>query len=404
MKIAVDYAQHPAFPHSSTSSPAIGRYFAGLDDLWEKLAVGGVAEGKIAETFSVERRHLMADVEQALAEHADPAYRPFVIRAFENSADAILKEVSCVVGANIRRPRHGDDAEAIAQKLRDISVAGFSMKPDVRAKIAKSLAPYMETLREQRRSNGGARCFVAVPSWGEHWQLIKGFLKKNRIEEGISAYAGHPLELAGYALTYSHPDENWFKQCYQDVGLEAPSTVQMHFDEENTSAKSMLYLNDIETDNGPFSYVPRSDASVSSRSQLSFFKYLDFANSNFASTQGVDGGSYNRPLFKSAQLRPYFGRLPSELQGSACLGDDITEGTPLSKFLLEHERQITTSVGDLALFAGGETMHRGGIVQRGERWALQMIYKQPLSYREKVQQQATSFLIRARNRYRELVS
>lgn len=403
MKIAVDYAQHPAFPHSSTSSPAIGQYFAGLDNLWDKLAGGG-AETRIAETFAEERQRLMAGVEQALAEYAGPAYRPFVIKAFENSADAILKEIVCIVEARARRSRHGQDAEAIAQKLRDISVVGFPMAPDLRARIAKSLAPYMETLKEQRRSNGGARCFVAVPSWGEHWQLIKGFLKKNRIEEGISAYAGYPLELSGYALTYSHPDENWFKQCYLDIGLDAPRTVQMHFDEENTSAKSMLYLNDIESDNGPFSYVPRSEASVSSRSQLSFFKYLDFVNSDFASAQGVNGGSYNRPLFRSAQLRPHFGRLPSELQGSACLGDDLLEGTPLSKFLLENERQITTSVGDLALFAGGETMHRGGIVQRGERWALQMIYKQPPSYREKILQQTTSFLVRARNRYRELVN
>lgn len=404
MKIAVDYAQHPAFPHSSTSSPEIGQYFAGLDSLWGRLAGGKAAENTIAETFAAERQRLMNGVEQVLSECTGPAYRPFVIRAFDNSADAILKEIACIVDAKTTRSHHGQEAEAIAQKLRDISVVGFPMEPGLRARIAKSLAPYMETLKEQRRSNGGARCFVAVPSWGEHWQLIKGFLKKNRVEEGISAYAGYPLELSGYALTYSHPDENWFRQCYVDIGLEAPRTVQMHFDEENTSAKSMLYLNDIESDNGPFSYVPRGDASAPSRSQLSFFKYLDFANSDFAAAQGVSGGSYNRPLFKSAQLRPHFGRLPSELQGSACLGDDILEGTPLSKFLLENERQITTSVGDLALFAGGETMHRGGIVQRGERWALQMIYKSPLSYREKVMQQTTSFLIRARARYRELVS
>ena len=128
MKIAVDYAQHPAFPHSSTSSPAIGRYFAGLDSLWESFAGGGVEENKIVETFSVERQRLMADVEQALAEYTDPAYRPFVIRAFENSADAILKEVACVVEAKVRRPHHGH-AETIAQQLRDISVVGFAMEP-----------------------------------------------------------------------------------------------------------------------------------------------------------------------------------------------------------------------------------------------------------------------------------
>jgi hypothetical protein len=407
MKIAIDYSQHPAFRASLRSSapcPLIRQYFADLDNLWGRLVGNEVTESKIAGVFHEERQRLMARIGPELIEHTDPVYRPYVIQAFDRSADAILKEVSCVVMAKITRPRRGRDAEAIAEKLRDVSIVGFPMDATLRESIARSLDPYMNILREQRRTNGGARCFVAVPSWGKHWQLVKGFLKKNRIEEGISAYAGYPLKLSGYALTYSHPDENWFKKCYADIGLDVSSTVQMHFDEDNTSAKSMLYLNDIESDNGPFSYVPRSAAHMPSRSQLSFFKYLDFAQADFARTQAVDGGTYNRALFTSPLLRRHFARLPSELQGSSCLGDDILDDTPLSRFLLENERQITTAVGDLALFAGGETLHRGGIVQRGERWALQMIYRQPPSYREKVLQQTTAFLIRARNRYRELVS
>jgi hypothetical protein len=407
VKLEIDYAQHPAFQapqRLSASCPPIGQYFADLDSLWDALVRRDAASGDIAEEFIAGRRRLMELVTPELAEFTDPSYRPFLAQAFDRSADAIAKEISCVVGAQATDRPHGHDAEAIAEKLRDISTVGFSMAPALRASIAKSLEPYVDILKEQRRSNCGARSFVAVPSWGEHWQLIKRFLKKNRIEEGISAYAGYPLELSGYALTYSHPNESWFRQCYADLGLDAPGTVQMHYDEENTSAKSMLYLNEIESDNGPFSYIPRGALQITSRSRLSFFKSLDYAHADFERTQAVDRGTYNRALFNSPLLRHHFARLPSELQGSSCLGDDILDGTPLSKFLLGHERQITSSVGDLALFAGGETLHRGGVVQRGERWALQMIYKEPPSYRAKILQQTTSLLIRARNRYRDLVS
>jgi hypothetical protein len=407
MKLEIDYAQHPAFrapQRYSATCPIIGRYFADLDNLWDRLVHSEAAGADIADAFYAGRQHLMERIAPELTEFTDPAYRPFLVQAFDRSADAIIKEISRVVGARTARGRQSGDAEAIADELRDVSIVGFPIEPALRARIAKSLSPYMDQLRAQRRSNGGARCFVAVPSWGEHWQLIKKFLKRNRIEEGVSAYAGYPLELSGYALTYSHSDESWFKHCYADIGLVAPGTVQMHFDEENTSAKSMLYLNDIDCDNGPFSYVPRNELKIPSRSQLSFFKCLDYANADFARAQAVNGGTYNRALFNSPQLRPHFARLPAELQGSSCLGDDILDGTPMSTFLLGKERQITSSVGDFALFAGGETLHRGGIVRRGERWALQMIYKQPLSRREKALQLTTSFLIRARNRYRELMN
>ena len=83
----------------------------------------------------------MERVTPELAEFTDPAYRPFVVQAFERSADAIFKEIFCVVGAKTAGRRHGRDAEAVAEKLRDVSIVGFPMDPALRANIAKSLDP-----------------------------------------------------------------------------------------------------------------------------------------------------------------------------------------------------------------------------------------------------------------------
>ncbi len=402
--IDVDYSQHPAFKdlqRTAASRPEIGRYFQSLDALWSKLIEVEKLEDA-AVTFQAERQRSMSDIGPSITEFTGPEYRQYVIQAFDRSADAILKEILTVIAAKKARSQSSAGAERIAATLRSESTAGFPMDPELRTKIAKSLSPFMDKLRGARSSNNGARCFIAVPSWGEHWKLIKKFLKKNSVEEGISAYSGYPLELSGYALTYSHPDEVWFKQCYRDLNLEAPRTVQMHFDEDNVSAKSMFYLNEIGPDNGPFSYVPRYAAQMTSRSRLSFMKYLDFAHADFAKSLGIAGGMYNRALFGAPQLRKHFARLPSELQGSSGLGDDVLDGTPLSNFLLENERKITSNVGDLALFAGGETIHRGGIVSKGERWALQMLYFPPPPLQQKVRQSVVTSLVRARNRFRDL--
>jgi hypothetical protein len=221
------------------------------------------------------------------------------------------------------------------------------------------------------------------PSKGEHWRIMKAFLREQRIEQAISAYAGYPLELEGYAFTYSHPEEDWYRRCYLDLGLQAPRCVQMHYDEDNLSAKSMFYLNDVETDNGPFSYLALSRAEIASRSQLAYFKYLDYANNEYAAAMGAPATIYNRPLFITPALRGEFARLPAEMQGSGGPGDDVLDGTPLSDYLVANERKLTGAAGHLALFAGGETLHRGGVIASGERWALQMIYKAPATLAQK---------------------
>jgi hypothetical protein len=390
VKIEVDYASHPAFHGlmngSLGSSTLVKAYFENLDAFWEECLAAPFA-GKVSEVialFDERESRLRTALSETLSVIVDGAYLPFLNEAFDQSTRAIRTEIAYIAAARGQFQRHSAKAEAVREELLARGAVAFRLEPERRRRIAASLAPFMEQVREQRRTNGGARCFVAVPAWGEHWNEIKRFLSANQVEEGISAFAGFPLALVGYALTYSHPDETWYRNCYEDIALPTSATVQMHFDQDNLSAKSMLYLNDVELDSGPFSYVPESRKLIASRSQLSFFKYLGFASNDFAKAKGSAETSYNRPLFIDPSLRPYFARLPSELQGSGCPGDDILDHTPLSEFLRKHERPITSDDGDLALFAGGETLHRGGVTERGERWALQMIYKEPPGLRQQI--------------------
>jgi hypothetical protein len=389
MKLQIDYASHPAFAPIATGrrSADAARYFEELDTLWGELVTPAPARSgqEAAGAFDRRTAPLLSALKQALAgAQIQPDYLPFVFKALDDSLLAIRAEILQVIGGRAYQAVTNRQVGAICEQLRETGAAAFRMDRDTRTRIFESLKPFVQQVEAQRDSGSGARCFVAVPAKGTHWDLLKAFVRENQIEDAISAFAGFPLELVGYALTLSHPAETWFRICYQDLGLPATGTVQQHYDLDNLSAKSMFYLNDVGPDNGPFTYIPESKAFIASRSQTSFFKYLDYANNDFAAAKAAPETIYNRPVFVFPDLRPAFASLPAELQGSACPGDDVLDGTPLSEALLRAERPLTSEDGDLMLFAGGETIHRGGVARTGQRYALQMMYKRPPTFTEKL--------------------
>ena len=391
MKLMVDFASHPAFrdlvPRERRNLSQAQTYFEVLDDAWRTaLVVPGDGLLRFNQVQTDEIRKLR----DALESWISPEYLVHVSEALRVSVAAIRREIAQIHASHFDALPIAKEVGKIRQSLVDTGVAGFQMSTAVLAQLNTALAPFRAELLKQRYSNAGARCFVVPPSKGEHWQIMKSFLCEQRIEDAISAFAGYPLELEGYALTYSHTDETWYRKCYLDLSLPAPRTVQMHYDEDNLSAKSMFYLNDVDETNGAFSYLAAGRAEIASRSQLAYFKYLDYANNEFAAARNVLTTSYNRPLFLTPALRPEFARLPAEMQGSGGPGDDIGDGTPLSDFLLANERRLVGPAGYLALFAGGETLHRGGVIQSGERFALQMIYRAPPSAAQKARRRLQS--------------
>lgn len=389
MKLEVDYSSHPAFRHLifTGNYPEVEIYFAKIDKLWSELVSHKINCSSINLVLDFDKTAKQYLQEFKLKIQTWPIqedYLPYVLKALDNSIFAIRKEIEQIIDGQRNNSPKSSKALEICECLRLTGVAAFRIDSSKRKEIFNALQPYVLQVDAQRDSGFGARCFVPVPSRGVHWDLLKKFVIESGIEEAISLFCGFKLELVGYALTLSHPDEKWYKICYADIGLAPTKTVQQHFDLDNLSAKSMFYLNEVDLNNGPLSYVPNTREFIQSRSKLSFFKYLDYENNEFSKSKMVNDEIYNRPLFRAKALRAAFASLPSGLQGSSCFGDDVIDGTELSDDLLRAERNLTSQDGDLVLFAGGETIHRGGVAVSGRRYALQMIYKKPPNFSEKV--------------------
>jgi hypothetical protein len=402
LKLQVDYSLHPAFRHliSAGNYPDVEIYFAKIDKLWIELISRKTNCSSINMVLDFDKTAKQYLQEFKLKIQTWPIqvdYLPYVLKALDNSIVAIREEIVQIIDGRRNNRPESSKALEICEHLRLTGVAAFRIDSSKRKEIFNALQPFVLQVDAQRDSGFGERCFVPVPSKGVHWDILKKFVAESKIEEAISIFCGFELELVGYALTLSHPDKDWYKICYSDIGLASTKTVQQHFDLDNLSAKSMFYLNEVDSNNGPLSYVPNSREFIQSRSQISFFKYLDYENNEFSKSKLVNDKIYNRPLFRAITLRSAFASLPSGLQGSSCFGDDVLDGTLLSDALLRSERNLTSQDGDLVLFAGGETIHRGGVVVSGQRYALQMIYKKPPKFSEKILSAPRRFASNAKN-------
>lgn len=76
----------------------------------------------------------------------------------------------------------------------------------------------------------------------------------------------------------------------------------------------------------------------------------------------------------SENFRRHFMRLPESLRFNSHLGWDVMPGCELEQKLADGERKMTGPAGMFIVFDGARLLHRGGLMQEGERVALQVIF------------------------------
>jgi len=238
--------------------------------------------------------------------------------------------------------------------------------------IYDDVGQYRERLLEMSTTNGGTNCALALPLASRYWKEVAAFLKESGLLDGCSHYRREPLEPIYCALVLSHPGEKWWRGCYEDVGIATSRAVYMHNDKDYDMMKILVYLDEVDEKRGPFHFIRGSHKWQRSRTQSYFFKALDHAfNSNLAAREPVRT-VYYRKVFRHAEFREQFVKLPQALRGSSHFGDDLLDGSPLGDWLLAQESVITSDVANCMAFIGADGIHRGGCVQEGRRWAFQL--------------------------------
>jgi hypothetical protein len=192
--------------------------------------------------------------------------------------------------------------------------------------------------------------------------------------DAVSAYTGRKTRVIGLALELSVPQATWWKNAI--AGLERPpQTLYAHLDETISCPKSIVYLSDVTEQNGPTGCFPGAYEAM----QLNPLQEM------IGRVVGTVGTRPDSPLkdyyaqqhyqsVNSENFRRHFMRLPECLRFNSHMGWDVLPGSELEHQLAQRERKMTGPAGTFIAFDGACLLHRGGLMEQGERVALQVIF------------------------------
>jgi hypothetical protein len=377
----VDYATHPAFRGLPTASPehdlaaetAVRQADLALDEIH---AAAPLPVSEVKRRFESRVQPELDVIDRVCGEalNRDPLMAEIVRYAVGDARRDLLREV---LDKNQRKrapARAAGDvsAERIAEELSADGLSLHGVPSKAINAIYEDLAGYRERLTGLAGTNGGGNCALALPPSGRYWEEILSFLTTTKIVAGCSHYRQERLEPIYCALVLSHEGEKWWRGCYEDVGIPTARTVYMHNDKDFGIMKILAYLSEVDERCGPFCFIRGSHRWTRSQTQSFIFKGLDEGSYSRLSSLEPFKTPYYRKAFRYPEFRRQFLLLPRPLRGTSHFGDDLLDDSELAQGLLAKESTITSDVANCMVFVGAEGIHRGGCVQQGRRWALQL--------------------------------
>jgi hypothetical protein len=202
--------------------------------------------------------------------------------------------------------------------------------------------------------SAGNELFIHEEDAPALFAALRAALRDRGALDAASHYQGRPLDLTFLKLLINRAEDAWWRSPFADVGLGNPAAISMHVDHLWTT-KAILYLTHVTEDNGPFCYCLGSN-------------HVQIGWLEGAARRANDRADLSSCKPESRRL---FHALPQRFRRKAKFGNDLEGDHPEVARLLASERRFTSADGDLILF-DDRGIHRGGMVQAGERYMLQI--------------------------------
>ena len=215
------------------------------------------------------------------------------------------------------------------------------------------------------------------------WILDREF-KRTGIFDIVSDFFGLPYDHTELALELSTEKSSWWKNKL--AGIEPPLTMYAHLDEAFFAPKSIVYLSDVYDFSGPTSCYPGVYKSIENN------PLKDIVGRTVASVAGQEEvkdyyKSDSNQAFSSEKFRRHFLSIPDLIRFNSHIGWDVLPNSALESYLTTSEQVMLGTPGDYIVFDGAQLLHRGGLITKGERVVLQVVfapkYPIPLSTRMK---------------------
>ena len=225
-------------------------------------------------------------------------------------------------------------------------------------KLQDMSAPHIEKLLSKKNWR------PPVGTMDRTWELDEDFIlelnkmfEEKGILQAVTKYnKGKKLKVKRGILHVASPSDKYPEQFLYDC-TTIPKTINMHIDPKENVMKAMIYLNNVQDENGAFKYIEKSNRWIHEDVQYIFAK-------------AISTGSYCH----TKESRSAVFSLPSYLRVSSIFGRLLMDNDPMQKMLLDQERTVTSNDGNILVFdtAG---IHNGGLCRKGNRYALQILMK-----------------------------
>lgn len=276
---------------------------------------------------------------------------------------ATLKKIALNIGYKLlpRQDRAVSKAgEQISANLDKQGICVVDINSYQFDKIGALAFPLLENLRQARsQKKEGSREFMesrstALRSASEDlFHAVEAAFTTSGILPGIAKYLGRPVSVVDINPQINDSSDDFWRRFFPDLAIEKPVTAYCHRDASGGDVKVILYLSDVTSENGPFSFILGSHRNRPGR----------FANM-VQEINDTSGFSATDP--KARQL---FSALPSFLRKKCAFGNDLLTESEAAQQILAAEWKITASKGHAVIF-DSKGIHRGGMVLEKERIVL----------------------------------
>lgn len=251
------------------------------------------------------------------------------------------------------------------------------LSPKAVLELRRLVTPELEKFRANATAGRLTREALSInngPTVRSILKVLNREFKSSGVLDAVSTYTGRKTRVIGLALELSVQQASWWKNAIS--GLERPpSTLYAHLDETISCPKSIIYLSDVTEENGPTGCYP------------GLYEAIDInpLQEMIGRVVGSVGSADSSPLKKyyakqyhqsvnSVNFRRHFMRLPESIRFNSHLGWDVMPNSELETEMTNREHKMIGSAGTFIIFDGARLFHRGGLIQQGERVALQVIF------------------------------
>jgi hypothetical protein len=376
----IDYSSHPAYAQYSIEDQyddaLVAKQIRDVDDINRKFcALNSPIESDAADALSDIRK-----IGGRILLHAKERRAPILVEEWLDSmiewttTDFALEFARRIISAREYRDitLSGEKRKQLTL-LQDQGMYIADLSPQAYADIRRLALEHLPGLRERALSNRFNRAVTNASFNSPLWKAIKRGVKDAGILDVLSEYKQNKMTLLGAGLEYSCPEQDWYQNIYEDIGLSDSPMQYLHTDQGDCLPKSMIYVTPVNDKNGATMAIPGSNRWEISACQMRMYKALD-QHVGIRYAKYVHKAEY-RPLARYAELRQIFMGLPRAFQGSSHFGDDVLAGTELASTLAKQEIAYVSQGGQSLVFDGPHLLHRGSLVKSGERLALQVVYR-----------------------------